>query len=80
MDSTEDCKATIRFLVGPTSRWTLRPSASVRPEQVGEDHHLDAHGQRVVQRILMFGSLEYRESWDHVAVIEVAKVGAGLWR
>ena len=34
------------------------------PEEVGEDHHLHPHRERVVQRILVFGPLPQRETAD----------------
>ena len=51
---------------GPTAGGRIvRPS-----EQVGEDHHLHAHRQGVVERVLVRGPLKYRQPGDHIAVVE----------
>lgn len=44
-------------------------------EQVGEDRHLHAQCQSVIDRILMLGALEDRQPRDHVAVMEDAEPG-----
>ena len=42
-------------------------------EDVGEDHHHHAHGEGVVERVLVFGPLPQRQPGDHAAVVEDAE-------
>ena len=73
-DDGHDCRLNtgLRHLVRPH----LDDVASLRiraAQEVGEDHHLHAHRDGVIDRVLVQGPLEQAQARDHVGVVEDAE-------
>ena len=75
MDTSADWTRVFDNLVGEhlddVAALQIRPA-----EKVGEDHHLHAHRDGVIDRVLVQSPLEESQSRDHVGVVEDTEPGA----